>query len=101
MISKNEMPEWILKLEPEDLMFLKRFVLSSGSLKDLAKLYEITYPTIRLRLDRLIKKIKVFEDETSDPFVEKIKQMASDNLFSFDTAKNLIRTYRKDKKNGN
>ena len=101
MISKEEIPEWILKLEPEDLMFLKRLALYSGSLKDLAKFYGITYPTIRLRLDKLISKIKSSEDETSDPFVEKIKQMASDDLFSFDTAKSLIKDYKKDKKNGN
>ena len=101
MISKDEIPEWILNLEPEDLMFLKRLVLYSGSLKDLAKFYGITYPTIRLRLDKLISKIKASEDETSDPFVEKIKQMAEDNLFSFDTAKSLIKDYKKDTKNGN
>ena len=30
-------PEWIEKLEDEDLVFIKKFVLASGSLKEIAK----------------------------------------------------------------
>ena len=51
-------PEWMAGLEEEDVTFIKRFVLSSGSLKDMARQYEVTYPTVRLRLDRLIQKIQ-------------------------------------------
>ena len=50
-------------------MFVKRFILSSGSLKDLAQAYGISYPTVRLRLDRLIAKIQVVEDQqVTSPF---------------------------------
>ena len=55
----NHIPNWVLSLENEDLEFIKNFVLSSGSLKEMAKMYEVSYPTVRLRLDRLIEKIKV------------------------------------------
>ena len=50
---------WLDYLGDDDLTFIKRFVLSSGSLKELAQVYGISYPTIRLRLDRLIAKIQV------------------------------------------
>ena len=50
-------PEWMAGLEEEDLVFIKKFVLSSGSLKEVAGQYGVTYPTVRLRLDRLIQKI--------------------------------------------
>ena len=53
---------WLQQLSDEDASFIKRFVLASGSLKALAKAYDISYPTVRLRLDRLIEKIKVIED---------------------------------------
>lgn len=43
---------WIDYLSEEDLIFVKRFILSSGSLKDLAQAYSISYPTVRVRLDR-------------------------------------------------
>lgn len=46
-------------LEEEDVAFIKRFVLSSGSLKEMAAEYGVTYPTVRLRLDRLIQKIRL------------------------------------------
>ena len=56
---------WIELLDEEDLAFLKRFVLASGSLKELAQAYGISYPTVRLRLDRLIAKIEIFESQRS------------------------------------
>ncbi len=55
------MNKWLEKLDDEEVEFVKRFLLSSGSLKEIAKHYDISYPTIRLRLDRLIEKIKVWE----------------------------------------
>lgn len=48
------MPEWIASLDEEDVSFIKKFVLASGSLKEVAGIYGVTYPTVRLRLDRLI-----------------------------------------------
>ena len=60
MISRR--PSWIDQLDEEDVAFIKRLVLASGSLKDLAAAYDISYPTVRLRLDRLIAKVKVLDD---------------------------------------
>lgn len=45
----DEIPQWILALETEDAAFLKNFVLKSGSLKEIARLYEVSYPTVRGR----------------------------------------------------
>ena len=53
---------WLQGVSDEDLAFLKRFVLASGSLKGLAEEYGVSYPTIRLRLDRLIQKIQILDD---------------------------------------
>lgn len=53
---------WSDYLSDEDLAFIKRFVLASGSLKELARGYGISYPTVRLRLDRLIEKIKLVDE---------------------------------------
>ena len=47
--------EWIVNLDDEDVSFIKRFLLASGSLKEMARQYEVTYPTVRLRLDKLIQ----------------------------------------------
>lgn len=89
------MPEWIEKLEDEDLMFIKNFVLASGSLKEIAKEYDVTYPTVRLRLDRLIQKIKVCDEMDNEPYIALIKKFAVDEKIDFDTAKRLIAEYKK------
>jgi hypothetical protein len=46
--------DWASSLEDEDWSFMKQFILTSGSLKDLADYYKVSYLTIRLKLDRLI-----------------------------------------------
>jgi hypothetical protein len=56
--DQNSRRTWTDLLGEEDVAFVKRFVLASGSLKEMAKVYGITYPTVRLRLDRLIEKIR-------------------------------------------
>ena len=67
-------PEWMANLDDEDLSFIKNFILSSGSLKEIAKQYEVTYPTVRLRLDRLIQKIQISEDNANEPYISLIKK---------------------------
>ena len=88
-------PEWIVNLDDEDVSFIKRFLLASGSLKEMAKQYEVTYPTVRLRLDKLIQKIKVSDDTESEPYIALIKRLAINDKPDFDTAKVLISEYKK------
>ena len=88
-------PEWIVNLDDEDVSFIKKFLLASGSLKEMAKQYEVTYPTVRLRLDRLIQKIKVSDDTESEPYIALIKRLAINEKLDFDTAKVLISEYKK------
>ena len=91
------LPGWMTGLEDEDTAFIKKFVLASGSLKEVASLYGVSYPTVRLRLDRLIQKIKISETAEADPYVSLVKRLAVDDKLDFDTAKILIGEYRKTK----
>lgn len=90
-------PEWMAGLEEEDVAFLKNFLLSSGSLKEIAGLYGMTYPTVRLRLDRIIQKVRLEEEYAGDPYVALIKRLALSEKLDFDTAKLLISEYKKQK----
>jgi hypothetical protein len=63
---------WIDRLSEEDLAFLKRFVLASGSLKDLGAAYGVSYPTIRLRLDRLVEKVRLLDQRKRAGRFEKL-----------------------------
>ena len=90
-------PQWMTGLEEEDVNFIKRFLLASGSLKAVAAEYGVTYPTVRLRLDRLIQKIQMNEATAEDPFVSLVKRLALKDKMDLDTAKVLIAAYKKEK----
>ena len=89
------MPEWMANLEEEDLVFIKKFLLASGSLKEMARQYGVTYPTVRLRLDRLIQKIQLSDQVEGEPYIALIKRLALQDKLDFDTAKLLITQYKK------
>lgn len=93
----DAIPIWMTGLEDEDAAFIKRFVLASGSLKEMAGQYGVSYPTVRLRLDRLIQKIRLSEEAEADPYVALVKRLAVEDRLDFDTAKLLISEYRKAK----
>ena len=90
-------PEGMADLEDEDITFVKKFLLASGSLKEMARQYGVTYPTVRLRLDRLIQKIKLSEDTEKEPYIALIKQLALNDKLDFETAKLLSSEYKKAK----
>jgi len=90
-------PGWMANLDEEDMTYIKNFILASGSQKEVARRYGVTYPTVRLRLDRLIQKIKISEDNEKDPFISLIKRLAVNEKIDFDTAKLLITQYKKTK----
>lgn len=90
-------PPWMADLDEQDLTFVKRFLLASGSLKEVAFQYGVSYPTVRLRLDRLIQKIRLSDTAEADPYVSLVKRLAVDDKLDFDTAKILIHEYRKTK----
>ena len=88
---------WLEQLSDEDLAFLKRFLLTSGTLKDLAKQYGISYPTVRLRLDRLIEKVKLLdEQETRGPFELKLRSLYADGRLDESTFREVLRAYREE-----
>ena len=88
-------PEWMVNLDEEDLSFIKKFLLASGSLKEIANQYGVTYPTVRLRLDKLIQKIQISESTANEPYIALIKRLAVNEKLDFDTAKILINEYKK------
>lgn len=89
---------WLDSLEDEDINFLKRFLQASGSLKELAEIYKVSYPTVRLRLDRLIQKVQVYEDANAgDGHERHLRTLAADGKIDTGTLKTLLASYRKSK----
>ena len=96
-MSIETIPAWMKELEEEDLVFIKKFVLASGSLKEVAKQYQVTYPTVRLRLDRLIQKIQMGDEQECDHYISLIKRFALDGKIDRNTAQVLTREFKKRK----
>jgi hypothetical protein len=89
------LPAWLEVLDEEDAQFLRRFLLSSGSLKAMAEEYGVSYPTVRGRLDRLIAKVRAAEDpKVVDPFERKLRILVADAKVSAALAKDLLDAHR-------
>ena len=44
-----------LELSPDQQKFAIEFILASGSLKEMSKILDVSYPTVRAKLDRIIE----------------------------------------------
>ena len=88
-------PRWVDALEDEDMSFIKRFLLASGSLKELASVYGISDPTVRLRLDRLIEKVKLLDrQDITSPFERALRIQHVEGRIDRQTLKLLLDAYR-------
>lgn len=89
--------KWIESLSDEDINFLKRFLLTSGSLKALAQDYGVSYPTLRLRLDRLIEKVKIIESqEIQTEFERQLRVLYAERKIDLATLKKILNAHKRE-----
>jgi len=63
---------------------------ASGSLKDLADACNVSYPTLRLRPDRLIEKIKILDSQKiHDDFERQLRAHFADGKLDLQVFKNF------------
>jgi hypothetical protein len=55
----------LASLNPDEQEFVTEFIKSSGSLKEMARILGLSYPSVRNRLDELIKKIETRQNSKS------------------------------------
>jgi len=95
----DKIPDWIRELSEEDWQFIKRLLLASGSLKDVAQQYEISYPTVRIRLNRLIEKVRVLDSEKpKTKFHRKIQMLVAEGQLDLSVAKILLKEFEESSK---
>ena len=91
-------PKWIENLDDEDTAFVRRFILASGSLKELARVYGVSYPTVRLRLDRLIEKVKVWDSaEIRSDFEKTLRVLYAEQKIDAGTLNLILGAHQKEK----
>jgi hypothetical protein len=83
------------QLSEEDLNMVTAFVLVSGSIKDLARQYGISYPTMRQRLDRLIERVQALLDGApADPLNDYLADLLSKGLLTPNVARRIRDLHR-------
>ncbi|MBI4748606.1 MAG: DUF2089 family protein [Acidobacteria bacterium] len=94
-LSPNPSKAWLNFLSEEDLAFIRNFILASGSLKELALVYGVSYPTLRLRLDRLIEKIKIAEAHQSTSHFERtLRALYAEGKIEMETLRTLLAAHK-------
>lgn len=94
-------PIWLVDMDAKDLRFIKEFLLSSGSLKKMAQVYGISYPTVRHRLDQIIQKIQLSETQDDCRYINLIRRLAVEDKIDYEAASILINRYKEEQSNGN
>ena len=80
---------------------MRRFILASGSLKEVAREYGISYPTVRVRLDRLIAKVEAVEStRDEDDYERTLRALYADGRFDAVTLRELLDAYHAESEGG-
>lgn len=88
---------WVNYMSEEDLAFIRRFIVASGTLKDLAAQYGVSYPTIRLRLDRLIAKVRAVDSsDAASHFETTLRSLYADGLMEGEAFRALLDAYEEE-----
>ena len=69
--GQYELPP-LSRLSIDDQGFIIEFIKASGSLKKMAGLLRLSYPTVRNRLDEIIERVKFAEKSKEDDKEEKL-----------------------------
>lgn len=97
MKTETETKHPLEQLDDADREFVIRFVLASGSLKDVAEGYGVSYPTIRARLDRLIKRLQELRrGQPVEPLKELLANMLAKGEIAPSAARRVLEVHRKE-----
>ena len=84
-------------LDEADQEFVIRFVLASGSLKDVAQGYGVSYPTIRARLDRVISRLaELRRGQPVSPLRELLAKLVEKGELGATAARRILEEHRKE-----
>ena len=86
----------LMHLSDEEREFVLRMVLASGSLKELARHYGVSYPTIRSRLDRLMARLQhILEGRPADAMADLLADLVQRGDLRADAARQILDVHRK------
>jgi hypothetical protein len=93
-VSDDRQPP-LRQLPDDDLEFVQRLVLASGSLKDVAAEYGVSYPTIRGRLDKLIDRLRgLIAGRPPDPMADLLADLIARGEIGASAARAVLKLHR-------
>lgn len=94
-MSKHPAKRIFEQLGDAELDLLLELVLASGSLKQMASHYGVSYPTIRSRLDRLIERVRGLQEERApDPMAHKLADLVESGQLVPAAGRSLLKLHR-------
>jgi len=95
--TSDEVTTALAHLDEADQEFVVRFVLASGSLKDVAQGYGVSYPTIRARLDRVIGRLdELRRGQPVSPLRELLAKLVEKGELGATAARRILEEHRKE-----
>jgi len=79
----------LLKLSADDLAFVEQFLLTSGSLKDMAKKLSVSYPTVRNLLNNIIEEIERLTKDSKSMRSKVLSELEKGTITAKEAAKRL------------
>lgn len=96
MGTDAERPQPLRQMSDGDLEFIQRLVLTSGSLKDLAAQYGVSYPTIRAKLDKVIERLQdLVNGRPPDPMADLLADLIGRGEIAPSAARATLELHRK------
>jgi hypothetical protein len=80
----------LARLSMEDQIFVAAFVKSHGSIKDMEELYDVSYPSIKNRLNRISKAFDFIDISPADAASDILEDLDMGNI-SFDEAMKALK----------
>lgn len=74
-----ELPQ-LARLGVEDQVFITAFVRSHGSIKEMERIFGVSYPTIKARLNRLSESLQFVDTDPSPSRVEILERLAGGHI---------------------
>src|SRR5688572_6464018 len=95
MGDAGDRPVPLRQLGDDDLEFVQRLVLASGSLKEVAQDYGVSYPTIRARLDKLIERLRAqVRGQPPDPMADLLADLIAKGEVAPSAARAVLKLHR-------
>ncbi len=82
-------------LDPADQDLILRLVLARGNLKEVAASYGVSYPTLRSRLDRLVRRLQeLLQGRRPDPMADLLADLLREGQLSPSAARRIRDLHR-------